>query len=315
MRIASLCPSATETAFALGLGDAVVGVSHACDFPPEARSRPPLTSSLVERTEDAGHIHERVRANQERWGTLYDVDEKRLAALQPDLVLTQRVCRVCATPADAVLELVRLHLPHTRGLAFTANRLEDFFESTQALADLAGVPDRGRALVEDLRASLERLARRVAGRRPVRSFLLEWTRPVRNAGHWLPELVQLAGGEEALGNWDGRTAVSWEDVVRYAPEVLVVSPCGFTPEQAQAEIPHLERLPGWFELPAVRSGRVWIGDGRILTRYAPRLVDVAWSFGHLCHPEAVPPPETPLFTRPASAGNSSTASVDTPRPP
>jgi iron complex transport system substrate-binding protein len=299
IRICSLCPSATETAFALGLGDAVVGVTHACDFPPEVRGRPVLTAPLRFEN-DTARIDQKVRANVERWGTLYDVDQELLACLGPDVILTQRVCRVCAFPEDALRDVLHRHgtLSACNAVPFRANRVAEFFESVRALGDVAGVAEAASRLVETMAAAMAAV-RRITSHGPmVRTFIMEWTNPVKNAGHWIPELMRMAGGEEALGNWDGDTRVCWDDVLAYGPEVVVINPCGFDLAAVRREMPVVERLPGWTELPAVRQRRVWLGNGTVITRYTPRMTQVLRGLAHICHPRRFPePPPAGLFVR------------------
>lgn len=299
LRICSLCPSATETAFALGLGDAVVGVSHACDFPPDVRGRSVLTSTLVFEKETA-RIDQKVRANVERWGTIYDVNEELLARLRPDMILTQRVCRVCAFPEDALQDVVRTResLSTCRVIPFRANHLAEFFDSVRELGDAASVAAPARVLLETMRSVIDSVQRVTDSIVPVRTFIMEWTNPVKNAGHWIPELMRLAGGEERLGNWDGHTVVHWDDVLAYAPEVVVISPCGLDLDAVRREMPTVEQLPRWDHVPAVTEGRVWLGNGTVVTRYTPRMTQVLGGLAHICHPHRFPdPPAAGLFVR------------------
>lgn len=284
----SLCPSATETAFALGLGDFVCGVSHQCDYPPQVKKLPRLTDSIVFDGGDSAEIARKVEANTDRWGTIYDVDEEQLASLCPNLILTQKVCKVCAYPVDEVLEMTSRRLGACEVIPFTANRVQDIFEGILKLSEAAGILPEGEQLVERLQEALSRVRHKAASLPPKRTFIMEWIDPVKNAGHWIPELMKIAGGEERLGNWDGKTGVRWDEVTACDPEVILVSPCGFDFERTLQEWQKLEHLSGWKELKAVKEGEVFLGNGQVITRYTPRIARVVKAMAHMLHPDAFP---------------------------
>ena len=297
IRIASLCPSATETAYALGLGSSIAGVSHQCDYPAETAKLPKLTSSWIADQGDSRAISERVQANKERWGTIYDVDEEILAELKPDIILTQQVCKVCAFPADAALEVAGRKLRDCKVIPFTANRLQDILASIRLLAETAGIPKRGETLASEMAETVASIKGRASKVEPKKSFVMEWIEPLRNAGHWIPELVEAAGGREELANWDGKTSVSWEQVLDFSPEVVLISPCGFDIRRTLQEIHKVTSRPGWSELPAARNGSVFIGNGKVITRYAPRIKEVIEGLAHILHPELFPRlPDPTLFS-------------------
>ncbi|MGH9340979.1 MAG: ABC transporter substrate-binding protein [Acidobacteriota bacterium] len=288
LRIVSLCPSATETAYALGLGPSIVGVSHQCDFPPEVSGLPRLTRSFVEDLGDSALIHQVIASNKERWGTIYDVDEELLAQLRPEIILTQEVCKVCAYPADAALEVAGRRLNRCLALPFRADRVQDILNSIRELGEAAGVPERSRQLVSEIsetRASIRAVTSKLPRKK---SFMMEWIDPVRNSGHWIPELMEAAGGDERLANRDGQTEVSWEDVAAFGPEVILISPCGFDFERALEEIHKFRQRAGWQDVPAVRRGQVFLGNGKIITRYTPRIPAVLRAMAHMIHPEHFP---------------------------
>lgn len=298
LRIVSLCPSATETAYTLGLGPNVVGVSHQCDYPEDVKHLPKLTRSLIEDEGDSASIDKKVAANRERWGTIYDVDEDLLAELKPDIILTQNVCRVCAFPADAALDAARRKLGSCFGIAFTANRVQDVLNSIMALAQAADIPQRGKDLAQDISQTLDSMREITSKLEAKKSFTMEWIEPVKNAGHWIPELMEAAGGKEELANWDGGTHVSWEDVVNFAPEVLLISPCGFDFERTLMELHKARKRPRWEEIPAVRNARVFLGNGKIITRYTPRIRVVVRAMAHMLHPEHFLSRPDPQIIRP-----------------
>ncbi len=298
LRIVSLCPSATETACALGLGPFMVGVSHQCDYPAEVTALPNLTRTEIVDRGDSGAIAERVRANKDRWGTIYDVDEELLAELKPDIILTQQVCKVCAFPADAAQELADRKLTNCQVIPFTADRLKDIFASMRFLAEAAGIPERGERLATEIAETLSVVKERVSKLEPKRSFIMEWIEPLQNAGHWIPELMEVAGGKEALANWDGRTRVSWEQVLDFSPEVVLISPCGFDIPRARQEVHKATTHPGWSDLPAVKNKAVFLGNGKVITRYAPRIKVVVQGLAHILHPELFPQLPDPTLISP-----------------
>ncbi len=299
IRVASLCPSATETAYALGLGPSVVGASHQCDYPGEAANLPKVTSSWVTDQGDSRAISERVQANKDRWGTIYEVDEELLAKLKPDIILTQQVCKVCAFPADGALEVAGRKLRDCKVIPFTANRLQDILASIRLLAETAGIPKRGETLASEIAETVASIRERASKVEPKKSFVMEWIEPLKNAGHWIPELVEAAGGREELGNWDGRTSVSWEQVLDFSPEVILISPCGFDIGRTLQEIHKATSRRGWSELPAARNGSVFIGNGKVITRYAPRIKEVIQGLAHILHPELFPQvPDPNLISTP-----------------
>lgn len=272
MRIVSLLPSLTELVFALGRGDSLVGVTHECDWPPEASSLPRLTASRIPARADAAAIDAAV---VEHGGSLYDLDESLLEALDPELVLTQSQCEACAVD-ERVVRSAAARLDRTVAVeGVNPTDLAGIYAMFRRVGDLLDARDRA----EDLILRFEAMALRILERRSPeatrRVVLLEWTDPPFDSGHWNPELVALAGGVEVLGR-PGRPArrLSWRQVVAARPEVLIVAPCGFDLERTEAELPALRRLPGWSELPAVRRGLVTLVDGSAyFARPGPRLVE------------------------------------------
>ena len=290
MRICSLLPSATEIVFALGLGEKLVGVSYACDYPDEAASRPVVSHSLRNvKHLDSGEIDALVQQARANNNPMYWIDEELLARLQPDLIITQELCEVCAIASGSVFETAAKALdyqPHI--LTIRPSGLEDILQNVCNIADAAGVPERGRKLRQSLESRVNRVAGGVpvGGKRP-RVVCLDWLDPLRNTGQWLPEISEMAGGEEGLAIPRGHSReISWDEVREYAPEYLMIMPCAFGPERSRQEArDKLTGLPGWEDLPAVRNERAFVFDGRIPSRHGPRVVDVLEGLAEVLHPE------------------------------
>lgn len=290
MRIVSLLPSTTEIAFALGLGDAVVAVTHECDYPPEARGRPVITASALDHSSASSEeIDAAVRAQLRDSRSIYRLDEAMLDALHPDLILTQALCEVCAVSFGIVERAVATASSEPRILSLEPGSLEGIFGSILAVGNATGRRAQALALVAELRARVERVRARAAEApsRPRVAFL-EWFDPPFGPGHWLPELVSIAGGQPGLGEAEQPSRrLSWSDVIAFAPEVIVLAPCGFDLERASEEAAEiLPHRPGWSALPAVRAGRVYAVDANsYMSRPGPRIVDSLELLASLIHPE------------------------------
>jgi iron complex transport system substrate-binding protein len=288
MRIATLLPSATEIVCALGLAADVVAVTHECDYPPEIRTRPSAVHPLIDATAPGRAIDAAVEAALARGEPLYRLDLDVLARTKPDLLITQDLCDVCALPsldvdgAAARLphrpEVLRLH-PHT---------LEDVFRDVLTVGDAVGRADEARRVVADLRRRVARVEEAVRGRARARVFCMEWLDPPFCGGHWMPELVELAGGREVLGRL-GRPSfrVEWDAIAAAAPEVVVLTVCGFDVARTRRELAAIADRPEWRALPAVAAGSVYATDGSsFFSRSGPRLVDGLEILGALLHPNA-----------------------------
>jgi iron complex transport system substrate-binding protein len=289
MRVASLLPSATEIVCALGFADCLVGVSHECDYPPEVvADLPRLTRSAVPPGLSSAEIDADVAARLRRGESLYTVDEVQLAALAPDIIITQELCDVCAVNFSQVRALAARLPGRPRVISLTPPNLEGILEDVRTVAEVLGVPERGERLVAQLRAQLAAVAELVRGRPRPRVFACEWLDPPFAAGHWVPEMIALAGGEEVLGRAGEKSfRVTWEQVAAARPEVVVLIPCGYTREQAQAEWEALPKPAVWEAIPAVRSGRVYaLEANNYCSRPAPRVVEGVEALARVIH--AVP---------------------------
>jgi iron complex transport system substrate-binding protein len=292
MRIASLLPSATEIVCALGLEDDLVAVTHECDHPPSVRGKPVVTASVLEAGLDAAAIDGHIRSLVHQGSSIYSLDADRLAGLRPDLILTQELCQVCAVSYPLVERAARRLPGSTQLVSLEPERLEDVFEHIALVGRLTGRQRRAREVVEELRRRLDHLKARLEGRPRVSVVCLEWLEPLFNCGHWTPELVRLAGGEDLLG-MEGRPAreVAWEEVLGADPDALAVIACGFSLRRSLELLPALTRRSGFAGLRAVREGRVFVVDGNaFFSRPGPRLVESAEILAGLLHPEAVEPP-------------------------
>lgn len=282
MRVVSLLPSATEILFAVGAGEQVVGVTHECDYPDEARTRPALTSSLLPAELDAAGIDRHVRASVHQGSSLYGLDDAKLAALEPDLIVTQELCAVCAVSYEIVDRAAKRLRGDPRVVSLEPSSLEDVFATIVFLGDLVGEQDRAEHVVAALRARVHALRDRVAPRVRECVLVLEWTDPPMSAGHWTPGLVELAGGEPVLGNDGANSAVlTWDEIGASDPDVVIVAPCGFDLARAQHEVAALppEAARAFASLRAVRNGRAYAMDGNaFVNRPGPRLVDTAEHF-------------------------------------
>ncbi len=288
MRIASLVPSATEMLFALGVGDRVAAVTHECDHPPGVESLPHLTRSVIPADLDAAEIDGAVRERTGRGEALYELDEDVLAEADVDLIVTQAVCAVCAVSFDEV-RAVAERLPRPpEVISLDPSTLGEVMADVPRLAEAAGVPEAGERLAAELGERLEAVERAVEDARRPRVAALEWLDPIYVGGHWVPQMIELAGGEDALGLPGERSRTAdWDEVEASAPDVVVSMPCGYYAEQAAAETMR------WRKHLALLDARVYAVDAAAyFSRPGPRLVDGVELLGHLLHPELVPAPPT-----------------------
>src|SRR5579859_5212785 len=288
-RIVSFLPSATEMICALGLGDRLLGVTHECDFPPEIAGKPIVVRSILaienmSQSEIDSAVTQRLRNGL----SLYRVDESLMQEIAPDLILTQDLCQVCAPSGNEVSQLLETLPKKPQILWLTPKSLEQIFDNLRDLGEATGRSKMAETLIAEGRARLERIeaATRAALSRP-RVFCMEWIDPVYCCGHWVPEMVRIAGGIDRLGR-EGADSVriQWKDVLQWKPEVLIVMPCGFGLEKAAAQAQQLSAYPGWADLPAVRGNRVYAVDANsYFARPGPRVVEGTELLAHLLHPD------------------------------
>ena len=268
----------------------MVGVSHACDYPGDATTKPVVSQSVRQIThlpsEEIDGIVRQARANG---NPLYWIDGDLLRELRPDLIITQELCEVCAISSGSVFETAAKVLDYRPEiLTIRPNRVADILQNVRNIASAAGVAQRGQELSESLQHRIQAVIDGVADKdsRP-RVLCLDWLDPLRNTGQWIPELVELAGGEERLAIVGGPSKeLTWDEIVDYAPEYLMVMPCAFDPERVRLETAEkLTTLNGWNKLPAVQMDQVFLFDGRIPTRHGPRVVDVLEGLAEAMHPQ------------------------------
>lgn len=304
MRVVSLLPSATEILFAIGAGDRVVGVTHECDYPAAARALPHLTSSLLPHELDAAGIDRHVRASIHAGSSLYGLDDAKLAALEPDLIVTQELCAVCAVSYEIVDRAAKRLRGDPRVVSLEPSSLEDVFSTIALVGELVGAQAGAAALLAALRARAEALRTRAgaahgAGERSrprPRTLVLEWTDPPMSGGHWTPGLVELAGGEPVLANPGANSRVlSWDEIAAADPDAVLVAPCGWDVARARAALAALppDAARAFASLRAVREGRAYAMDGNAyVNRPGPRLVDSAEIFAAALAGEPSPYPNT-----------------------
>jgi iron complex transport system substrate-binding protein len=302
MKIVSLLPSATEIVYALGLGDSLVGVTDECDFPPEVVTKPVVSRSALPqgRPLSAREIDEAVRGRFDAKQPLYVLDTDLLRREQPDVVLTQDLCRVCAVPSGQVQEaLDRLGLPHAEVVSMDPNTLDEVIAQIEIAGKLLERADDAAELTASLRARVARV-KEIATRLPMLNvFCLDWSDPPFAAGHWIPEMVEAAAGINLLSEKGGPSREVTHREIRDAnPEAIVFMPCGYYLEEAEDEAPAVFEHPELRETPAVRNGNVFAVDATsFFSRPGPRIVDgleiLAWAL----HPDAYPEPPAGSIAR------------------
>src|SRR3954447_10321357 len=290
MRIVSLVPSATEMLFAIGAGEEVVAVTHECDFPPEALDLPKITSDVLVPGLEARQIDEAVRELTEQGRPIYELDEQLLERLQPDLIVTQELCAVCAVSADDVRAVAAQMDPPPEVLSLDPYTLGEVLADLRTLGEKTDHAEGAAAVVEQAAERIDRVRRAVADARPSRVLALEWLDPVFVAGHWVPQLIEYAGGIDPLGFSGEKSEVfTWEQVKAVEPEVVVVMPCGYDAERAQEEA-----YDYGDELEELGAQRLYAVDASgLFSRPSHRLVDGLEVLAPILHPDLVPeaPPQ------------------------
>jgi iron complex transport system substrate-binding protein len=288
-RIVSFLPSATEMVCALGLYDRLAGVTHECDFPPEVKDkpvvvRPALPVEHMTQAEIDAAVSQRLQSGL----GLYEVDEARLLEIAPDLILTQDLCQVCAPSGNEISQLLTV-LPRKPDILWlTPKSLDGIFENIQELGEATGRSRQAQGVIRRARQRLKDIAAKAARvRHRPRVFCMEWMDPVYCCGHWIPEMIRIAGGVDGLGREGADSVrVSWTDILCWAPEVLVVMPCGFDLPKTVAESKRLDLYECWRDIPAVREHHVYAVDANAyFARPGPRVVEGTELLAHLLHPD------------------------------
>jgi iron complex transport system substrate-binding protein len=280
MKICSLLPSATEILFSLGLGDQIVAVTHECDYPPDAASKPTITQNVIDHERlTSAQIDHHVASNIGRHGSIYNLKEDLLHALQPDLIITQELCDVCAVSYKQVQQAAKVLEGRTKLVSLEPTTLGEVLDNILLVGELTDRQDAARESVRELRNRLGRVKERVRGLRQPMVYAMEWLDPPFTAGHWVPEMVEIAGGEEVLGKAAANSErITPDRVIEASPEIIVLMPCGFSLERTIQEYKRTTFLPGW-------SGEVYAVDGSsYFNRPGPRLVDGVEILAEIFHP-------------------------------
>ena len=291
-RIVSLLPAATEIAAALGLMEDVVGVSHECDFPEVAKTRPRVTRCPVhEAILSSQEVDDWVRRALRTNGTIYTIDETLLRELRPDVILTQKLCDVCAVGYGTVARLAGTLPGPPQVVNLEPSRLSDIFDDICRVGKACGVSDRWEKIVAELTMRVEAVRERATQipNRP-RCFLMGWVDPPFCSGHWGPELVEIAGGHDPLGRKHQRSVeIKWEAVLEARPEIIILALCGYDVDRAQCDYELLKKFPGFDSLPAAQNNRIHIVDASAyFARPGPRIVDSLEMLAGIIHPKHFP---------------------------
>jgi iron complex transport system substrate-binding protein len=292
MRICSFLPSATEIIYVLGLGDQLYGVTRSCDYPGEALSKPIVVRSILdEEGLTSGDIDRIVKEHARNGQSVYHIDMEALRAADPDLILTQQLCDVCAVGYDDVLTQVKDLSKKPRVVSLNPTSLGDVLQDMLTVGEVTGTSDRAQATVMALQQRIDAVRQQAAkaSTRP-RVFCLEWMDPLFVSGHWMPEMVEMAGGIDDVGNHrTPSTQIAWDTVRDYQPEVVILMPCGADVRKTLSELDDVQTLPGWADLPAVRRGRIYaVNAGAYFSRSGPRLVDGLELLAQIIQPQLFP---------------------------
>ena len=281
MRICSLLPSGTEILYALGLGDQIVAVTHECDYPAETAAKPKITENVIDHERlTSAEIDHHVTANIGRHGSIYHLKQDLLETLKPDLIVTQELCDVCAVSYKEVQSAARVLEGPAKIVSLEPNTLDEMLDTILLVGELTGRNEAAEQTVRRLRGRLDRVRERVRGLARPRIYAMEWLDPPFSGGHWVPEMVEIAGGDEVLGVAGAKSQrIRPEQIVEARPEIIVLMPCGFSLDRTIEEYRRTTFLPGW-------SGAVYAVDGSsYFNRSGPRLIDGVEILADIFHPE------------------------------
>ncbi len=298
MKIASLLPSSTEILCALGLENEIVGVTHECDFPASVSGKPHLTASRISHeTMSSAEIDHAVRSQLDGHGSIYDFDTDLLEKLQPDLIVTQELCDVCAVSYKIVEKAARMYVADAKVISLEPNTIADIFENIKTIGALTDRTEKASEVVENLQNRLDNIAKKIKhfhkSQNPQsqipnpKSFMLEWLEPPFAPGHWTPEQVEMAGGICLLGKAGEKSVTTtYEEIYESKPDVLVLIPCGYYTEDILRQLPNTIFPANFREIPAIKTGEVWALDATsYFSRPAPRVVDGVEILAKIFHPE------------------------------
>lgn len=297
LKIVSLLPSATEIICALGLEGNLVGITHECDFPESIKNRPALTASRISHeTMSSAEIDHAVRSNLDGHGSIYDLDEHRLQELKPDLIITQELCEVCAVSYKTVQKAAKMYVADAAVVSLEPNTIADIFDNIKTVAELCGVPEKGKSVTADLQNRLDVIQARLDEYEanpesrilnPKSVMMLEWLDPPFAPGHWVPEQVEIAGGFPLMGEAGSKSVTTdYEKIFDEQPEVIVLIPCGYYIHDIVRQLEQTAFPSNWRETPAVKNDQVWAMDASAyFSRPAPRVVDGAEILAKIFHPQ------------------------------
>jgi len=300
-RIASLLPSTTEILCALGLGKNIIGITHECDFPKSIQNKPHLTSSRISHeTMSSAEIDHAVRSQLDGHGSIYDLNEKLLAELKPDLILTQELCEVCAVSYKTVQKAAKMFVADAKVVSLEPNTIGDIFENIKTVGELCGAREKAEKVVANLENRLTKVREKSENlkKRP-RVFMLEWLEPPFAPGHWTPEQVEIAGGQCLLGKAGEKSqTTTFEKIFGEQPEILVLIPCGYYTKDIVRQLVQTKFPSNWRELAAVKNDNVWAMDASaFFSRPAPRVVDGTEILAKIFHPDIFGVPSEAEATR------------------
>ncbi len=301
LKIVSLLPSATEIVCALGLEENLVGITHECDYPESIKDRPALTQSRISHeTMSSLEIDHAVRSNLDGHGSIYDLDEKRLQELKPDLIITQELCEVCAVSYKTVQKAAKMYVADATVVSLEPNTIADIFDNIKTVGELCGVSEKAATVVQDLQNRLDKIQEQIReyknnpkskiqnpkSNNP-RVFMLEWLEPPFAPGHWVPEQTEIAGGFPLMGEAGKKSLTTTFEAIRESqPEILVLIPCGYYIADIVRQIKQTVFPASWRELPAVKNNNVRAVDASAyFSRPAPRVVDGVEILAKIFHPE------------------------------
>ena len=296
LRIVSFLPSATEIVYALGLGNDLVGVSHECDFPSEAKGKPKMIEAAFDtRKLESERIDQLVIDYTKRGEHLYKIKFDEFRKASPDLVVTQELCDVCAIGAEDVLAAVNQLGKPVKVVSLNPHSLSDIESDIRSVAKAAGHHEKAEPLIAKLNDKAEAVRKLTENVQRPRAFCIEWLKPIMNAGHWVPEMIEYAGGGDKLAERGQPSRyIEWDSVLNYDPEVIILMPCGFTTSKTIDQARYFFEQPGAERLSAVRNDRVYATDGHnYFSRSGPRLFDGIRTLAQIIHPELFHEPLDP----------------------
>ncbi len=289
LKIASLLPSATEIVCALGLEENLVGITHECDFPAGIEYKPHLTASRISHeTMSSAEIDHAVRSQLDGHGSIYDLDNELLQKLNPDLIITQELCDVCAVSYKIVQKAAKIYAADAQVVSLEPNTIEDIFENIKTVGELCGVSEKADEVVQNLQNRLDKIRQKTENlEKSPRVFMLEWLEPPFAPGHWTPEQVKIAGGNCLLGKAGEKSVTTtYEAIIESKPEILVLIPCGYYTKDILRQLPKTKFPESFKEIPAFQNVEIWALDATsYFSRPAPRVVDGVEILAKIFHPE------------------------------